>query len=158
MKLLEVQLKVSLHYLLNKGSCSSKFVTSLGVLHNILKPWAKFSDGYKGCSFDCTKIAFLIKNNRKKGRDFEKWKMSHKEYQSIYVQVTRMLYTCVLSPFAFQEYHLYVPHGYKRLNSQLFCYVEQKSLQHCSTLQKKKKVNVKMLVVSSTEQLLQESM
>jgi len=71
-------------------------------------------------------------------------KMKYKEYQSIYVQATRMRYTCALSSFASQEYHLYVPHGYKTLNSQQFCYVEQKSLQHCRTLQKK----VKMVAVS----------
>lgn len=68
-------------------------------------------------------------------------KMRHKEYHSIHVLVIRTLYICALSPFAFQEYHLYVLHGYKRLNSQLFCYVEQKSLQHSPTLQKKKYIS-----------------
>jgi hypothetical protein len=43
--IIEVQLKLNPNYLLNKGSYISMFISSLGVLYDIVEPWTKFFNG-----------------------------------------------------------------------------------------------------------------
>jgi hypothetical protein len=45
LELIEVQLKLNPNYLLNKGSYTSMFISSLGLLYDIVEPWTKFFNG-----------------------------------------------------------------------------------------------------------------